>query len=86
VTDAEWRERNLDDRENIEEALAIIRQVVDVFDYLREPDVQGRLRDGHNRIWAEWDIFQDAVNAMCEEKGEKGPEWSLSNLWREYIQ
>ncbi|OBT91099.1 hypothetical protein VE02_00135 [Pseudogymnoascus sp. 03VT05] len=85
VTDVEWRERSLDDRENIEEALAIIRQVVDVFDYLREPDVQGRLRDGHNRIWAEWDIFQDAVNAMHEAKGEKGPEWSLSQLWREYI-
>ncbi|KFZ00856.1 hypothetical protein V501_10417 [Pseudogymnoascus sp. VKM F-4519 (FW-2642)] len=85
VTDVEWRERNLDDRENIEEALAIIRQVVDVFDYLRGPDVQGRLRDGYNRIWAEWDVFQDAVNAMSEKKGEKGPEWSLSKLWREYM-
>lgn len=85
VTDVDWRERSLDDRSNIEEAIAIIRQVVDVFDYLREPDVQGRLRDGYNRIWAEWDIFQDAANAMHDEKGEMRPEWSLSKLWQEYM-
>ncbi|OBT69812.1 hypothetical protein VE03_00969 [Pseudogymnoascus sp. 23342-1-I1] len=86
VTEVDWRERSLDERSNIEEAIAIIRLVVDVFEYLREPDVQGRLRDGYNRIWAEWDIFQDAVNAMQDEKGEERPEWSLSKLWQEYMQ
>lgn len=86
MTDVNWRERSLDARSNIEEALAIIRQVVDVFEYLREPGVQGRLREGYNRIWGEWDVFQDAVNAMHEEKGDRRPEWRLSKLWKEYMQ
>ncbi|KFY14205.1 hypothetical protein V492_02770 [Pseudogymnoascus sp. VKM F-4246] len=86
VTEADWRERKLDEKENIEEAVAIIRQVVDVFNYLKQPDVQGRLRDRFNRIWAEWDIFQDAVSAVHDEKGDSRPEWSLSKLWQEYMQ
>ena len=68
------------------EVITVIRQVVDVFEHLREPDVQGRLRDGYNRIWAVGDIFQDAVNAMHDEKGEMRPEWNLSKLWQEYMQ
>lgn len=86
MTELDWRERGLDERSNIEEAIGIIRLVVDVFEYLREPDVQGALREGYNRIWGEWDIFQDAVNAMQDEKGEKRLEWSLSKLWQEYMQ
>ncbi|KFY56833.1 hypothetical protein V496_06624 [Pseudogymnoascus sp. VKM F-4515 (FW-2607)] len=85
VTEVDWRERSLDEMSNIEEAIAIIRLVVDVFQYLREPNVQGTIREGYNRIWGEWDVFQDAVNAMQDEMGEKRPEWSLSKLWQEYM-
>lgn len=86
VTDASWRMRDLDGEGNIEEALATIRQVLRVFEHLLQPDVQGALRDGYNRIWCEWDIFQDAVNATYEARGESKPEWSLSKLWQEYME
>jgi hypothetical protein len=84
VSDARWRAKCLDEQDNIEEALAIIQQVVDVFEYLRKPEVQGKLRDIYNKIWAEIDIFQDAINAVYTACGEPVPEWSLSKLWQEY--
>jgi hypothetical protein len=85
VSDARWRSEDLDERDNIEDALAIIQQVVDVFEYLRAPEVQGTLRDIFNHIWAELDTFQDAITAIHVAKGGKTPDWSLSKLWQEYI-
>lgn len=86
VSGASWRSRGLDDEDNIEEALAIIQQVVDVFTYFLSPDVQGRMRDTYNQIWCELDIFQDAVNAMSEAAGEEKPEWNIAKLWQEYME
>jgi hypothetical protein len=84
VSDARWRGEGLDEQENIEEALAVIQQVIDVFEYLRSPDVQGKLRDVFNQVWAELDIFQDAINAVYVARGDQPPIWSLSKLWQEY--
>jgi hypothetical protein len=65
VSDARWRAKGLDAEDNIEEALAIIEQVIDIFKYLASPDIQGGLRHIHNKVWAEIDVFQDACNAVC---------------------
>lgn len=85
VSDARWRSEGLDEQDNIEEALSFIQQVVDVFEYLRSPEVQGGLRDIFNQVWAELDTFQDAINAEYTAKGDSVPEWSLSQLWQEYV-
>jgi len=60
VSHARWRAKGLDEQDNIEGALSLIRQVVDVFQYLTETEAQGELRNTWNKIFLEIDIFQDA--------------------------
>lgn len=86
VPDARWSSEGLDEQDNIEEALAIIKQVVDIFAYFRGPSIQGTLRDMHNLIWTEIDIFDDAIQAFYAEKGQDTPKWKLSKLWRVYVE
>ncbi len=85
MSDAQWKAKNLDTRDNIEEALAIIEQVIEVFKYLSLPEVQGDLRDMNNRLLAEIDTFQDAYEAVWTARGELVPNFSLTQLWMEYI-
>lgn len=84
MTEARWKSKNLNDQDNIEEALAIIEQVIDVWKYLCSPKVQGDIRYIHNKIWAEIDVFQDAINARAAARGEP-VEFNLTQLWYEYI-
>jgi hypothetical protein len=81
-----WEAKGLDDEANIEEALAILQSVIDVFDYWRKPEIQGQLRDVFNKVYLELDIFKDASNALRSTKGEPVPSWSISRLWQEYVQ
>ncbi|TVY43403.1 hypothetical protein LOCC1_G004573 [Lachnellula occidentalis] len=85
VSDALWKSRGLDDEANIEEALAVLRSVIDVFDYWRKPEVQGQLRDVFNKVFLELDVYKDATNALRIERGEAVPDWSISRLWQEYV-
>jgi len=64
VSDALWDAKSLDDEANIEEALAILQTVIDVFDYWRKPEIQGQQRDVFNKVYFELDIFKDASNAL----------------------
>ncbi len=84
VTEARWRAKGLDAQDNIEEALAIIEQVVDVWKHLATPEIQGELRTMNNKLWADIDVFQDAVNAMYTARGESAPEWNLTKLWEAF--
>jgi hypothetical protein len=84
MSDARWKARGLDEEGNIGEALAIIQVIIDVFDNLRLPEVQGQLRHIFNKVWVEIDVFQDACNAVRTSRGEPAPEWSLTKLWQEY--
>ena len=85
MSEAQWKARGLDEEANIEEAIAVLRSVVDVFEYFRQPDTQGQLRNTHNKVYVEMDVFQDASNALRSTKGELVPGWKLSNLWQEYV-
>lgn len=85
VSEAQWQAKGLDERENIEEAMAIIRQVIDIFHYLRTPEIQGQLRSTHNKIWMEIKIFQDACNGLRTSKGESEPDFSMTLLWEEFM-
>jgi hypothetical protein len=84
VSDARWRAKGLDAEDNIEEALAIIEQVIDTFKYLASPDIQGGLRHIHNKVFVEIDVFQDACNAVRTTRGDPAPSHSLTKLWQEY--
>ncbi|CZT11376.1 uncharacterized protein RAG0_15549 [Rhynchosporium agropyri] len=84
ITDARWKAKDLDATENIEEALAIIQQVVDVFKHLAKPAIQGDLRNINNKLWAEIDVFQDACNAVRTTKGEPIPDWNLTKMWEAF--
>ena len=86
VSDALWKAKSLDDEANIEEALAVLRSVIDVFDYWRKPEIQGQLRDVFNKVFLELDVFKDATNALRSARGEAVPDWSISRLWQEYVQ
>lgn len=81
VSEARWRAKGLDAIENIEEALAIIQQVIDVWIHLAKPEIQGDLRHINNKVWAEIDVFQDGCNAVRTSKGEPVPAHSLTKLW-----
>ena len=84
IPEARWKELKLDDERNIEEALATIQLVIDVFDYLRTPEIQGKLRHVYNKIWAEIDVFQDACNAVHTSRSDAIPTWNLTRLWEQY--
>jgi hypothetical protein len=49
MSDALWASKGLDEEENIEEAIAIIQQAVDVFKHQLKPEVQGEMRTTHNK-------------------------------------
>lgn len=85
MTEAQWKSKKLDEQDNIEEALAIIEQVVDVWKHLCSPKIQGDIRYVHNKLWAEIDVFQDAINARAAARGEEA-EFNLTALWHEYIE
>jgi hypothetical protein len=84
VSDARWKAKGLDEEGSFEEALAIVQAVVDVFDDLRSPEVQGQIRHIFNKVLAEINVFQNACNAVRTLRGEPAPEWSLTKLWQEY--
>jgi hypothetical protein len=75
----------LDNPANIEEAIETIMEVVGVFDYLKEPEAQGKIRSTHNKLWTEIDIFSDAVRALYESRGEPAPAFNLTRLWEEFM-
>ncbi|RDW57279.1 hypothetical protein BP5796_12729 [Coleophoma crateriformis] len=85
MSDARWQAKGLDDPDNIEEAIAVIRQVVDVFEYFRKPSIQGQFRLTHNKIAAEIDIFQDAIEALRLGEGRPDFEFNLTKIWQDYI-
>jgi cytochrome c556 len=84
MPDALWTSKELDKEENIEEALAIIQQAVDVFKHLLKPEVQGDMRTTHNKVWTEFDVFQDAIVALRAKNQEAAPEFNIAKLWQEY--
>ncbi|CZR53600.1 uncharacterized protein PAC_03480 [Phialocephala subalpina] len=84
MTEAQWKAKGLDEEKNIEEALAIIEQVIDVWKHLCTPKVQGDIRYVHNKLWAEIDVFQDAITALTSSRGEPIA-YNFTQLWHEYI-
>ncbi|KAH8657081.1 hypothetical protein BGZ60DRAFT_416733 [Tricladium varicosporioides] len=82
---AHWNTKNLNHVSNIEEALSILQAVIDVWEYLRQPKIQGQLRNKFNKIFIELDVFQDASNAYHTQRGDPAPTWSISKLWQNYI-
>ena len=84
MSDARWAAKGLDEEDNIEEAMAIIQQAVDVFKYQLKPDVQGEMRTTHNKVWTEFDVFQDAIVALRSQNGEPVPQFNIAKLWQEY--
>lgn len=85
MTDAQWQAKGLDKSENIQEAMAIIGQAIDVFRYLRKPKIQGQMRSTHNKIWTEIDVFQDACVGLRTSRGEPRPNFSITNLWDQFV-
>lgn len=85
ISAARWKSKALDDEQNIEEAMAIIKQVIDVFQYQLKPEVQGDIRTTFNKVWAEIDVFHDAIVALHTQRGEPTPEFNIAKLWQEYI-
>jgi hypothetical protein len=85
MPECHWKAKGLDKEDKIEEALSVLQSVCDAFDYWRKPHVQGSLRDTHNKVFVEMDVFQDAMNAFHTSRGERLPAWSVSKLWQEYV-
>ncbi|RFU28834.1 hypothetical protein B7463_g7506, partial [Scytalidium lignicola] len=85
VPDARWRAKGLDKMDNIEEAIAIIQLVVDVFKHWTKPEVHGNLRTTHNKVWTEYDVFQDAIVGLKQQQGEPAPDFNIAKLWQEYV-
>jgi hypothetical protein len=84
MSDALWASKGLDEEGNIEEAMAIIQQAVNVFKHQMKPDVQGEMRTTHNKVWCEIDVFHDAIVALRSQNGEAAPEFNIAKLWQEY--
>jgi hypothetical protein len=85
MSEARWRAKALDAHANVEEAMAQIQVVVDVFQYLATTTVQGKMRQSHNKIWTEIDVFQDALKARATAAGQPAPNFSITALWEEFI-
>lgn len=85
MANARWTSKELDKEENIEEALAIIEQIVDIFKYFCKPDIQGGIREKHNKIYTEIDVFQDACNALWQTRGSDPPPFHLTRLYEDFM-
>ncbi|KAH8807665.1 hypothetical protein F5884DRAFT_789800 [Xylogone sp. PMI_703] len=85
IPEARWRAKGLDDMENIEEAMAIIELVIDVFKHWMKPEVHGNIRTTHNKIWTEFDVFHDAIVGLRTQLGEPAPDFNIAKLWQEYV-
>lgn len=85
MSEARWAAKGLDEEDNIEEAIAIIQQAIDVFKYNLKLDVQGEMRTTHNKVWTEIDVFHDAIVALRAQNEEEAPDFNIAKLWQEYI-
>lgn len=85
IPESRWKIKELDDGKNIEDALAYITLVVDVFKFLAETEIQGQLRDAHNKITVEFSVFMDAVVAARAERGEPRPDYDVTVLYKFYM-
>lgn len=85
MSEAQWAARRLDEPENIEEAVASVRQAINVFKHLRFPQTQGDLRESHNMAWCEMDIFNDALCNLSAGEGHSEPPPNLTWLWQEFV-
>lgn len=81
ISDEKWRAKGLDERANIEEAMALIQLIIDIFTYWKQSKVQGNMRSTHNKIWTEIDVFRDALNALAASCGEAAPNFNITKLW-----
>lgn len=70
---------------NIEEAMATIQLAIDVFKYWMKPEVHGRIRTTHNRVWTELDVFNDAIVGLRKSREEPEPDFNIAKLWQEYV-
>ena len=86
MSDALWASKELDNEENIEEAMAIIQQAVNVFKRQLKPEIQGEMRTIYNKAWCEIDVFQDAIVALRSSNGEPAPDFNIAKLWQEYFE
>lgn len=85
IPQCRWDIKKLDDRSNIEDALAYMTMVVDVFKYIAKPEIQGAIRDANNSIVVEFSIFMDAMVAANAEKSQAAPDYDLSKLYMTYM-
>lgn len=44
------------------------------------------MRDVHNKVFAELDVYQDAINDLYARNDDDLPAWSVSKLWQEYVE
>ena len=86
ISDALWASKKLNKEKNIEEAIAIIQQAVDVFKHQLKPKIHGEMRTTYNKAWTELDIFQDAIVILRSKNGEPAPEFNVAKLWQEYFE
>ena len=84
MSETRWKSRDLDNPENLTDAIQHINSVLGVFSYLHEPKIQGNLREIFNLVHNEVEIFQTAINKLREEKGESP--LNLTGMWEEFIQ
>jgi hypothetical protein len=83
ISDTRWRQKQLDQEENFDEACQHLSATVSAFNYLNQPDIQQKLRDTFNLISAELTGFESALNAVRSSEGKEPV--VVTALWEEYI-
>lgn len=83
MTNHRWMCKGLHMEGRVEDAIETIQGVLGVFGYLRNPEVQGHMRDIYNLIHTEMKYFQEAVNPILSQANE--PEINIVGFWEEFI-
>jgi hypothetical protein len=82
MSNTRWQSKDLDDPDNIHEALGHIQLVVTVFDFLSNPDGQSKMRETYNLIFDELEIFDTAMRPiMGKESFQFTAIWANSMRW-----
>ncbi|KAF2644443.1 hypothetical protein P280DRAFT_171618 [Massarina eburnea CBS 473.64] len=79
-----WKEKRLDDWRNWQSVFEFCHEVLRVFTWLGDPDIQRVLQTHFNYVAAELEVFQDAINARRAQRNVQ-ERVDLKILWLEFI-
>ncbi|KAF2475001.1 uncharacterized protein BDR25DRAFT_215346 [Lindgomyces ingoldianus] len=84
MTGGRWKEKKLDDPKNFQQFQDLMVEILKIFAFMNDENVQQQLRQGYNWLWKEYETYEVAINARREQMGI-AERMNITGMWEEYM-